>query len=307
MTKPNVRVEGLRKSGTEHSIVDLALMRDYVNIVHPTASYDYMLTFSVPGAPPRNRTVCPYMEPPIGQGYYDPYENPMQFHTVYGFNPQRKQFPITEDAVVFPYAPHTDWDRKRKLHKGRGIIYYAGNRVSPHQTEPDRFSRHNLYGLRTRIVEDLMRRGAKVIAYGPGWPRGSTRTQGDFQANKAREIEACNADFVLCLENSSLRNYISEKLHNGFQSGRVVCYLGEPLIHKRIPEAAFINLNDLCNFKTKEFDHETLYLLLNDMTQAEYKNYAEAADDWRNSGLDERRTTQSHRLTMHILKRIGCL
>jgi len=239
------------------------------------------------------------------------------FHSVFTFNPDvaaKNQFPITKNPMVFPYYPRSslrvtrDYSDIQKARK----FYYAGDRYQQIDS-PSEHGNVNLYTVRKGLVEYLAQKTTlNNYITGPGWDNGNdTRYCDDWRAEKLLEIERENCDFVLCLENSRYPNYISEKIHDGFNSDRVVLYLGEPSIDCRIPDNAFINLGvppfyKPLNSPAKCFINYNLVgdLLLN-MTQSDYNSIINAARKFRDTFLtEEAYRKQQDILTEAVLKRM---
>ena len=107
------------------------------------------------------------------------------------------------------------------------------------------------YGLRNEICNYLKENYPETTIVGKGWDKETKTPEVDWHQQKMKDINDCNADFVLCLENSMMKNYITEKIHDGFSSDRVVLYLGNPDIEDYVPSNCFINLNDYFNKEMK--------------------------------------------------------
>lgn len=252
------------------------------------------------------RAVLVYMEPALGPGYLDAYVRPGDFHTVFMFGQPvaANQFEITTDPIVFPYPPETIYDEDiGPLALGDRKVYYAGTR-SGFLDAADVCGRIGLYHVRNQVALGVRAAGFPTLFEGVGWERAS-RLDPNWDVLKRESMRYSHAAFVLCLENSQMRNYVSEKIHHGFQSGRVVCYLGNPQIHEWVPEEAFINLNRWFNPVTKVFDHEAFAERLRTITQEEYDAIRQAAKRWRQSAeLEARWDAQRRRLTNMIIERI---
>lgn len=281
------------------------MLSAHFEIVHGEVPHEYDLRFTTPSRSNHHRSVIVYMEPPIGPGYLDPHREPGRYKAVFTFHPHLpNQYPITEDPIVFPYPPNRRLEvpRREDLQLKTRMVYYAGARTTPETKHPDADNRVNLYGWRTKLVEGLMRSGVPITAYGRGWDT-NTRLTGDFQTNKHGEVAACGAEFILCLENSQLNNYISEKIHNGFQSDRLVLYIGEPTISRRIPQDAFVNLQWFWDPIVKDFDYSRIAAIIQNMDQSMYTRTIHAARKWRDEAkLEERWKVQSDLLTSRIIQ-----
>jgi hypothetical protein len=105
-------------------------------------------------------------------------------------------------------------------------------------------------------------------------------------------------------------NYITEKIHHGFQSDLVVLYLGNPKINEYVPKDAFINLNDYYNESTYRVDVAAVVERIRTIKQDEYDSILHAARAWRKSGLEERHQAGRLRLTQLVLakfREVGAL
>lgn len=50
--------------------------------------------------------------------------------------------------------------------------------------------------------------------------------------------------FMICFENQSKENYLTEKLYNGMRGHTIPIYWGDPLVHNTFNEKSFINIKD---------------------------------------------------------------
>lgn len=303
--KPRLRLESAADVGVPHSILNQDMLSEHFEVVSNTTKHAWDVRFTTPSPSLHHKAVIVYMEPPLGPGYLEPHMRPGKYKAVFTFNPHLpNQYPITEDPVAFPHNPHLDFNypRRADLTLKTRRVYYAGARTTPESKYPDVAARTNLYPVRTRLVENLMRLNVPITAYGRGWGE-NTRLTGDFQSNKRKEVEHCGAEFMLCLENSKLQNYITEKFHNGFQSDRLVLYLGEPNIAKRVPQDAFINLWHYWDSYRNDFDYQGISDLILKIDQTAYTRIIHAARKWREeSKLVERWQRQRDLLTSRIIK-----
>lgn len=239
------------------------------------------------------------------------YKEPDLFHTVFRFGPcdaAKRSFPITQDPIAFPYyayVPGPDRVRDDTALRGRRV-FFAG--VARYDDLPDDDGRRGLYAARTHLVRALQSEGVDVYAEGPGYGNDS-REDGRIGTWDQIKLDLCRrvgADFHLCMENCQLENYISEKIHHGFQSDLVVLYLGNPDIHKYVPSEAFINLNEYYDPSRRRVNAAAVAHLLKNMTQAEYNAILGAARAWRGTAkLKERFGVQARRLTQVIVDRLA--
>ena len=94
-----------------------------------------------------------------------------------------------------------------------------------------------------------------------------------------------NYKFSLCFENSSSKNYISEKLYDCFYHKVIPIYLGAPNIHEIIPKESYIDYRD---FKS---DSE-LYEYLKDLDYIEANKYLKSAHQFLISSEFKRNTCE---------------
>jgi hypothetical protein len=105
------------------------------------------------------------------------------------------------------------------------------------------------------------------------------------------------------MENIMYPNYISEKLHDGFQSDRLVMYLGEPNVSVWIPAECFFDMRPFFNRETGDLDCVAILDIVRSMSQSQYIETIQNARAWHGSLYqyvdDERRL-----LTERIIDRI---
>jgi hypothetical protein len=261
----------------------------------------------------KSKLVMAYTEPPAQLQNMDVYERPQDFKAVFYFGPKylmphKNCTPITDDPIAFPYHPMTFLDIRRddvRLRPERRVIFF-GSRLHGHDVG-DCCERTSLYETRDLIVEDLMRRrpAGTVVAFGHGWGENDTRGVQNWRHDKIEQVNRLDPDFILCCENSIFENYITEKIHDGFATDRVVLYLGEKNIEKWVPRECFINLNPYFDEFTEEFDHDALYERLMSITDEEYSGIVMAARKWREeSGLARRYDEGCRRLSRLVIRAI---
>jgi hypothetical protein len=232
------------------------------------------------------------------------------YHSVFRLGPcdaTKGSFPITQDPLVYPYHPNTggpDLRREDTTLRDRRV-FFAG--MARYTDIDDVCGREGLYATRTALVNDLKNYGVDMFVEGKGFGNDS-RKDGNITNWDIIKRELCQkvrADFHLCAENCRLENYVSEKIHHGFQSDLVVLYLGNPDIHKWVPSEAFINLNEYYDPKHRRVNAVAVADLLKTMTQREYDDIIHAAREWRRTAnLQERFLKQTRRLTQAIVDRL---
>jgi len=296
--------------GRHATILDVDMLRGKVQLVgKPSAADVCIYATRGPGPKFQGRTIMTYCEPPLGEGYLEPHQHPDRFRHVYTYRPHHpNQSPITELAIAYPYSPRVELDRPPRTELSpRRRVFYAGTRESGWMDQEDCCYRRNLYRARTALVDDLRRLGTDVVAHGPGWGSVDNRRHGDFQAMKVKEIDECDADFVLCMENSSLEHYISEKIHSGWHSGRVTLYLGSPTAAQLVPKECYVDLLPYYDISRHRVDAQAVRDIIMGMTPEQYRSMTAAAAEWRReSRPQERYLEQKRLLTTKIMRRIGC-
>lgn len=289
-----------------YSVLDPELLKANVELTDDPFSADMCIYFSTfRYETDSKKAVMIQVEPPLDPHRLQFYRESDRFHTVFTFNPTKpNEFAVTDDVAAFPYGHRCELQITRSSTTlGNRLVYFAGNR-NFYNNIPNCCGNINLYPMREAIVERLIRHHGQVYAVGSGWSK-TTKPEGDWERGKVKEIDEVNPDFVLCIDNSDFPNYISEKIHNGFQSDRAVIYLGNSKVESFIPEDAFINANRYFNRKMYTFNHIALRELIQNMSQQTYDAIIHAARKWRSaSRLDERYAEARTRLTKRVLSRI---
>ena len=316
----------------EYPIVNIEMLQEHgYAVTENPKDADFFLHFSTesygksyvePDATPpysRKKSIMFQVEPPLAGYRQRVYETAFldQLHTVYNFNPMRtpaeNQFPVTRCPEAFPYLPIATGTTRRHRQDttlGKRTFYYAGDRYQ--QWGAPHFSgTTNLYPLRGELVQYLRQQGLAHFVTGPGWEH-STRSSENWRELKLEEIDECQADFVLCLENCRCPGYISEKIHDGFNSDRVVLYCGEPNITDRIPHDCFINLGGLPFYREivgpdpYVFNQELVKDLILNMPQEVYDRILNNARVFRDQELTMTAYQEEQdRLTKHLLSRLS--
>jgi hypothetical protein len=244
----------------------------------------------VPGGVDPTRCILIQTEPPLTGDRRVLYKTFAKYHTVICFHPRGpNQFPFVPpggNPALYPYSPGLVYDRRRRSTAltTRGV-YYAGRRYDAMALVPDCYHSINLYGVRHDVCRHLMKNYPETTVLGQGWPKSSKKPgqRTHWREQKQRDIAYYRADFVLCMENSMLPGYISEKIHDGFSSDRVTLYLGEPNIENYVPPETFFCLNEMLDKKTKRFDFKALCTLMRTVKQPQCDAKIKAARKWRKS------------------------
>lgn len=143
-------------------------------------------------------------------------------------------------------------------------------------------SNRELYSLRIKYIVALQKTNS-IDLYGRGWDEwwsGNSRWL-PYWLNRGAILSAwkggCNSkfemmgryDFALCIENTEMLGYISEKIFDCFYSGTIPIYWGAPDIDKYIPSNCYINLR---NFS----DSNKLVGMLSSLTRSDIDSYRES-------------------------------
>ncbi len=264
---------------------------------------------TVPETVEPKRCILYQSEPPLSGHRRELYGSFARYHTVICFDPRGgNEFPFVpsdENPALYPYSPGLNLDRTRgsTAITQRGV-FYAGRLHEAMAKVPDCYGSINLYGVRHNICRWLLEHYPQTTVLGQGWPE-TTKPHGrhvNFRRQKQIDIEQYGSDFVLCMENSMLPGYISEKIHDGFSSDRVTVYLGEPNIEEHVPTEAFVCINHLLDRETKEFDYQALAAIMREMTQSRYDAITAAARQWRKSLVGKHQILRD-RLTEFVIAR----
>jgi hypothetical protein len=294
-----------------------------ITLVNTQSKADYGIMYNIFGAIiedprtfnfspyplPLSRIIACYDEPPL---YY--HEEHYAAHNEYlAWFPMPKMgshIPLTVDPPVFPYPPYTKYDRVREdttLHDR--AVFYRGNQRTP-MPGGTQYGRIDLNQPRVDLVQGLLDAKIPMDILGRGWTATNTYNCNDgiggggrWPESKRKEWAVTTADFHLCCENSHLENYVTEKIHHGFQSDLVVLYLGNRQIEEYVPKDAFINLNGCYDVATNVVNSEAVVDRIRSIMQDEYDSILHTARAWRRSGLEERHEVARARLTQMVLDR----
>jgi hypothetical protein len=257
------------------------------------------------------------------------YENFHRFHTVITHAPLGDVH-FTEYPGVFP------WNFKRAKYIRRDDttlttrrMAYFGRKHVPYENLPDKWNTTTLYGTRKYLAADLAGE-ARCVVHSPQdpakclpgsiegessramWAPAQDHKQrigdwytgmGSWYEGKMIDIEACQADFIIVLENCIQSHLISEKIHEGIHSDRVVLYLGEPNIENHIPSECYVDLRPHFDKRTRRLDAQALLTITANMSQGEYDDTLHAAREWH-STLDGRWHEERTKMTSELVKRL---
>ncbi len=259
---------------------------------------------TVPPTSDPARTILVLTEPPITEHRAWLYQNLDKFHTIIGYNHNGKNlFHFSDNPAIFPYSTMDGHDVRREntTIKTRKI-YYAGMRSFNHAMAPHSIGFINLYPLRHDLCQQIIDKNAGYC-FGAGWPYISKgdipNVNSSFRLQKITDMERLQCDFILCLENGIMQNYLSEKFHDGMMADRVMLYLGEPNITDYVPADCFIDLRQFLTIHNADFgditgvplseqtevifDTQGMLDLVQNISQTEYDSIIKNARAYRES------------------------
>jgi len=220
------------------------------------------------------------------------YENFHRFALVVCHNPRgENQLPFGTNPAVFPWNPCLQLDqRRRDTRLTDRKVFYAAQKAERHEQVPDAFGTRVLYGFRAGVVQEMRARYPdRFVLYGRGWETcvsGKSagvlyRDGGNWRQAKLQDVNDSGADFVLALENCVQENLITEKIHDGFISDRVVLYLGEPHIERWVPADCFVDLRPWYDRGRNRLDVDAVMRVVDTMTQEAYDGMLDRVRRWR--------------------------
>lgn len=243
------------------------------------------------------------------------YDNFDLFHLVVTHYPMGKnQIKFTDYPAVFPWnsVRSPDVQRTNTTITDR-VIFYAGKKCDGYASVPDKWHTSTLYDTRSYLADALVNCDQFVV-YGKGLAGAITghaaqaiykqvEFNDKFYQLKLRDINDCNADFILTMENCIQHNLIADKIHDAAASDRVILYLGEPNIEQHVPSECFVDLRPIFDKKTKHIDPDGLLEITQNMTQVEYDKYINATRTWRKT-LVGRWNEERTKLTQRMIQRL---
>lgn len=291
------------------NILNIDMLKEHFELVNDYTKADYLISWVElpPHNFPLNKVIYIAYEVPLTGPIYWAYSNMDLFHSVYCYNPDKNkgnQFPITIDPKYYPVSPYYEIDIRREdnILSTRGIFYCGQRAGCIYKDVPDTFGL-NLKMSRDILCEELLRDyNHKVYLDGSGWDINTISN--NFRKSKIERINRENSDFHLCIENYSMNNLISERLHDGFSSDRLILYYGDPNIKKVIPEDCFVDLTKFFDKKTKRFNTKELIKFMNEITLEEYMKIINNARRFRESMDRGGFIKGRNRLTKLIIERI---
>ncbi len=295
----------LKKSGEFQAVgnlgyFDMKLLKKEVDLVTSIEEADVCVCWKeVPDSIDLNKAVLFQSEPPIASNIKATYKEFDNYLHVFCFNPKdENQSSITSDPISYPYNPASKFQitREDTSMTGKGFFFAGMRRDNIDWKKTCEFGNKVIYALRSEIALKMKELNDGSLILGKGF--SDNTKAGDWRSNKYDDINLADNDFMFCCENSIFPNYISEKIHDGFNSDRVTCYLGDPHINSHVPKSAFIDMNDFIDaegFNAVSFDKFILSL-----TQSDYDSYLKSAREFR-STLSSRHVEERTKITSKLL------
>lgn len=233
------------------------------------------------------KTVFVATEPPIAnRTLFNTFD---RFHSVFRYFPsvdKGNQFMLTSDPLFFPMYPGYGklYDEKRYNGRiGRRRVLFVGTLDVNMGKYRDSDGCKILYHQRRLGVDRLRANGLEVVAAGEGFRGYTGRGRSsllDDRIEKLLFVDKYDIDFVLCLENSDMAEYITEKLHDGLLSGRVPLYLGCNEVFKYVGRECFVDLRGYYDSDTKDVDWDAVARVIHTMTDEQYREIVSSCKDF---------------------------
>ena len=277
---------------------------------------DYCVCWKQPPTTVNNSKIILFQtEPPIASNIKKTYNAFSKYAHVFCYQPKGiNQSSITKDPLCYLYNPASNLQitRENTSMTGNGF-YFAGKRKGkggyfariwrnrfPWQNI-DQYNNRVIYSLRSEIALKMKGINPNSLILGKGFDQNTKSS--NWRKNKYEDIELGQNDFMFCCENSIFENYISEKIHDGFNSDRVTCYLGEPNIEQYVPSDAYIDMREYIS--EKGFEKDKFDTFISSLDQHQYDAYLKAARKFRQK-LKPRFLAEKKRITkdlMNVLKK----
>lgn len=295
-----VKVSGEMKAVKQLGYFNMDSLKKEFTITEDIDTADILICWKeVPNNVNYKKVILFESEPPIASNIKNMYDSFDLFKAVFCFNPIKdNQTYITRDPIAYPYSPGKKFQitRENTSLTGKGFFFAGMRRDIPNWKLVNEYNCQIIYQLRTEIALKLKDLNNNSVILGKGFDNNTK--DGKWRENKYHDIEKAESDFMFCCDNTILNNYISEKIHDGFNSDRVVCYLGEPNIESFVPENSFINLKKFLN--EDEFDIIMFKKFIDSITQEKYDSYLRNARLFREN-LQERHNKERNRITLNLI------
>lgn len=260
--------------------LDLPKLREQFQIVQNGLDADYVLCWkNKPEDIPEYKCVLFQSEPPIASNILSSYRSSSNFLGYFCFDPDAvpNGRSLTSDPLCYPYVPATDKRLDVNDYDHSPIrFYFAGKKGSSSTWKmPVHFGSRCIYQNRFEIATALKDMFPQSLIVGDGFSESTKNAPAGWRSEKYNDIVRSGVNYIFCCENVVLKNYFSEKIHDGFNSGRVFSYLGAPNVLDFVPEDCFI---DVRNFMDgNEFYQEDFRKYIESITPDQYVKYAENA------------------------------
>jgi len=232
-----------------------------------------------------------------------------KLHTavVYSVDPAKSnQIPMSFNPLYFPVNPFFENDLDLgEIKEINNKIFYAGARCFGIYNDVPELFGVNAKEDRDKLACEILKRKKGTIV-GEGWPL-KTKYPDDKMSWRKRKIldtKEANCSYHLCFENYLMPGLISERLHDGFSSDRVILYLGDPQIDRWLPNDCYIDLRQFFDGKNHKFDHEAFFNKIDSITLEEYSAILNNARTLRKSMDREGFIKERDKITKLIINRI---
>lgn len=291
-----------------HGLNTKLFAQNNVAVVSDINECDYIVTRNFCDYPELiYKTVYIAQEPPKMESVIWCYKNFDKFKLVVTFNPD----PAKENQIPFNSVDYPCWVSIPLPHlipiyrpdttiKTRGV-YFAGSRMQP--SAPNIEGTFRIRHLRKIIGESLLHAFPDSVMIGCGWNGRKEERPLSWREDKLKMIPSTNTDFVLALENTIIKNYVTEKIWDGFYSDKVTLYLGAPNINDFVSNECFVDLRPFFDIDKNIFDTNGLIEKIKNISQDEYDSMIKHARKIRTIYCD-RRNFHQDAMTINIINRL---
>lgn len=253
-----------------------------------------------------DKTIYQSREPPLEPSVVWCYDNFDKFKMVVAYEPDpNKQNQIGYNPINYPnfvsIPQRTPLIRENTTLRNRGIFFAGNTKVRP--TGQVAHGAISINHLREKIGNYCLNNFQDSMIIGVGWNGQTTRRSDGWEQEKMDKINNSSTDFVLALENCIMPNYMTEKIWDGFDSDKVVLYLGDPNVDRYIPNNCYIDLRPFYDIATDKFDLNGFGDKIRSTTQDEYDSILSNARKIKPMYLKEKAIYQNA-LTMKIIDSI---
>lgn len=301
--KVRVALYNVNKYSSKFNL-DLPKLAGRFSIVQNGAEADYVLCWkNRPVEVPEYKCVLFQSEPPIASNIMSSCRASSEFLGYYCFDPDAvpNGRPFTSDPLCYPYSPAVDKRLEINVSDHSPVkFYFAGKKGSPATWRvPQHFGSKCIYQHRFEIASALKDMFPYSLVVGEGFPESTKNAPAGWRSEKYNDMLRAGSNYIFCCENAIIKNYFSEKIHDGFNSGRVFAYFGAPNVLDFVPEDCFIDVRRFMEgdqFHQKEFKR---YIEL--LTPQQYVRYAENAKSF-SSDFNFRHAKAKSELTDRVIE-----